>query len=509
MRLLSRKEYLNSVRDLLGEVTGLEATLGPGNDASAFGLLQPDITQVETEKFQKAADLIAKTIVENAESMNAIAPCDEDADGRECARSTVQNFGRRAYRAPVEDEADIERHLVLYDAGASTSYAHGVELLLRGMLQAPRFLYRVEVGTDEQINERAVRLSPYEIASRLSYAIWETLPDPALEQAAGDGGLSTQEGVEAELTRLLEDPRGASVVRRFLASLIHVADLDRVVKDGTRHPDWQSGGLRESMQAGAEAFFDHVLAKQGGTLNALFTSKTVLYNQELGPYYGVTGTDVFQTLETSEGTTSGLLTLPALLTLQAKPAESSPIHRGRFVREALLCQQLPAPPANIPKPPEVEEGVSTRERLRQHEENPACAGCHQLIDPVGFAFEHYDELGRYRETDGGEPVNTQGELILTRDIDGPVDGVVELGLKLASSAEVRECLARQWFRFALDRFEQDMDACSMKTLLDRFEATGFDLNVLPRAVVATDAFLYRRPLDFDTLRDPRTREGTP
>jgi hypothetical protein len=497
MRLLSRAEYLNTVRDLVGEISGLQNALGPANEASAFGLVQPDITQVETEKFQKAADLIAKALVENADALSTIAPCAEGAVERDCARQVVETFGKRAYRAPVTDEADLERHLVLYDSGATTGYAHGIELLLRGMLQAPRFLYRVELGTDERINERAVRLSPFEIASRLSYAIWETLPDPALEQAAAEGKLSTPEGIENELARLLDDPRGARAVRRFLASLIHLVDLDRVVKDETRHPDWQGAPLRRSMQAGAEAFFDHVLANEGGSLSALFTSKTVLYDEHLGPYYGMSGTSDFGTLEIADGTVSGLLTLPALLTLQAKPSESSPIYRGKFVREALLCQQLPAPPANIPKPPEVEEGVSTRERLRQHEVSPACAGCHQLIDPVGFAFEHYDELGRYRESDGGEPVDATGELILTRDIDGPVDGVVELGQKLATSTEVRECMARQWFRFALDRFEQDMDACSMKALLDRFEESAFDLNVLPRAIIATDAFLYRRPIDFE------------
>jgi hypothetical protein len=365
------------------------------------------------------------------------------------------------------------------------------------MLQAPRFLYRVEIGTDEKLNDRAVRLSPFEIAARLSYAIWETSPDSALEQAADEGRLSTEDEIEAELERLLEDPRGEHVLRRFLASLIHVADLERVVKDGTRHPDWQGATLRRSMQAGAEAFFDHVLESEGGRLGALFTSKTVLYNEDLGPYYGVTGASEFQTLEITDGTVSGLLTLPALLTLQAKPAESSPIYRGKFVREALLCQQLPSPPANVPKPPEVDEGVSTRERLGQHEVDPKCSGCHRLIDPIGFAFEHYDELGRYRDTDGGEPVNAKGELVLTRDIDGPIEGAVELGEKLASSAEVRECMTRQWFRFALDRFEQDMDACSMKALLDRFQEAEFDLNVLPHALVRTDAFLYRRPIDFE------------
>jgi hypothetical protein len=216
-------------------------------------------------------------------------------------------------------------------------------------------------------------------------------------------------------------------------------------------------------------FFDSVLRQQGGKLGALLTTQ-------------------------NDYTAAGLLTLPAIMAATGKPDESSPIYRGRFVREALLCQQLPAPPADIPPAPDVSADSSTRDRANQHQADPLCSGCHQLLDPIGFGFENYDTLGRYRTSDGGKPVDASGNLIGTRDVDGPFNGAAELAAKLASSSEVEECVTRQWFRFAIERFEQDMDGCSIKAVLDTFQATGQDLNALPKAIVETDAFLYRRPV---------------
>jgi len=502
LRLLTRTQYVSTVRDLFDEAmlaeSELSAALGPATEASAFGLVQPDVTQVQVEGFQKAAELIAKTVVEREETLDAIAPCADGADPTACARDVIERFGARVYRAPIVDEDDIDHHVTLFEAGASTSYAHGIELLLRGMLQAPRFLYRVELGTSERVSATAVRLSPHEIAARLSYWVWGTAPDDALIAAADSGALDTDAGIERQLERLLGDPRGATLLRRFLEGWTHVSAVETLVKDPELYPAWQEPALREAMRAQASAFFDHVLEEQGGTLSALLTSRSVLVNDALASFYDVDGSgEAFEPVELPEEQASGVLTLPALLAILAKPDESSPIYRGKFVREMLLCQQLPAPPANIPPAPEVEAGVSTRERLRQHEVDTACSGCHQLLDPIGFAFERFDAIGRYRTIDGGETVNTNGALTGTSDADGELDGVAQLGARLAQSAEVEACMTKQWFRFALERFEQEIDACAMQRLIDRFEASGQDLNALPTALIASDAFLYRRPIQSE------------
>jgi hypothetical protein len=495
MRLLSRAQYLSTVEALAGEVPGLDATLGDSVDASAFGLVQPDVTQVELERFQKAADAIAQAVVSNQASLDKVAPCAPGTAPADCAQNAVKAFGARAYRAPVTDVADIERHVQLFNVGNATSYAHGIEMLLRGMLQSPRFLYRVEVGTNEKVSDSAVKLSPYELASRLSYTLWGTMPDDKLTQAAASGGLSSKEGVAQQLTWMLADPRGQKLLNRFLESWTHIGAVDGLVKNPETYPEFQKPTFRASLKGQAAAFFDDLLDNQGAKLSALFTSRTVFYNADLGAYYGMSGGEAFQALQRSDGTAAGMLTLPAVLAVTGKPNESSPIYRGRFVREALLCQQLPAPPANIPPAPEVTPGSSTRERLAQHEVEPACKACHQLLDPIGFGFENFDTLGRYRSEDGGKPVDATGSLNGTRDVDGPFNGIAELAQKLASSAEVKECVARQWFRFAVERFEQPADGCSMKSVLDTFDAAEQSLTSLPQAIVQTDAFLYRRPTD--------------
>jgi hypothetical protein len=190
-----------------------------------------------------------------------------------------------------------------------------------------------------------------------------------------------------------------------------------------------------------------------------------------------------------------MLTLPALLATLSKVDETSPINRGKFVREQLFCQSLPPPPPNVPKAPDVQPGVSTRERFKQHENDPACSTCHQLIDPIGLSFENFDAIGRFRATDNGQAIDTSGEITGTDDANGKFDGVVALGKKLAASKQVQECVSRQWFRFMLSRFERDVDACTMTDLVGKFRAADGSLNSLPLALLQSDSFLYRRPLD--------------
>jgi len=266
LRLLTRAQYVSTVRDLFDEAmlseSALHDALGQATDASAFGLLQPDVTQVELEGFQKAAELVASTVVANGAALDAVAPCADGEDPAACARAAVERFGSRVYRAPITEDADIERHLALFSTGASTSYVHGVELLLRGMLQAPRFLYRVELGGDAVVADNAVRLSGHEIAVRLSYMVWGTAPDEALIAAAQSGALDTAQGVEDQLTRLLEHPRGQTLLRRFLESWARIGALGSVVKDPELYPEWEDGSLRDAFTAQASAFFDHVLAQE-------------------------------------------------------------------------------------------------------------------------------------------------------------------------------------------------------------------------------------------------------
>jgi hypothetical protein len=501
LRRLTQEQYVNSVHDLFGANINLTPVYSSAQSASQFGLAQADVDGVDLDNYQRASEITAAAVVADKTLFNRIAPCASTtvaADARNCAKTFLGAFGTRIYRAPIA-AADIDRHLGLYDMGAASGgFAHGMELLLRGMLQSPKFLYRVELGTGEMVGQTAVKLSGYELAARLSYGFWSSTPDDALTQAAASGKLATPADVVTQLQRMLADPKGATMVRHFLESWIHLEELNNVAKNDKLYPEWNDD-VRKAMSAQAQRFFDDVLAAKGGTVSSLLTSKTVFVNNKLAPIYSTTAASLpadgsFMGSDKTDGTAAGLLTLPAFLATQAKASESSPIYRGKFVREQLLCQELPSPPANVPQAPEVTPGSSTRDRLKQHEVAMECAACHVLIDPIGFGFEHYDAIGRYRTMDGGKPVDATGTISATTDINGPFDGVGELGTKLSGSADVEGCVGKQWFRYAMGRAEGAADACSIGTMAKAFHDAGTDLRTLPMALAQTPAFLYRRPL---------------
>jgi Protein of unknown function (DUF1592)/Protein of unknown function (DUF1588)/Protein of unknown function (DUF1595)/Protein of unknown function (DUF1585) len=493
---LTQTQFLNSVQDLFGKID-LTSVYPLTTGASQFGLAQADVDGVDLDQYQRSAALVAAAIVGNATALNNIAPCATGADPRGCAQAFLQGFGARIYRAPIA-AADFDRHLALYDAGAATGgYTHGMELLLQGMLQSPKFLYRVELGTGEAVGPTAVKLSGYELAARLSYGMWNTTPDATLTAAAAGGTLATPANVVTQLQRMMQDPRGATVVPQFLGSWIQLPALAGVAKDSAVYPEWTTD-LQTAMATQAQQFFTDLLTNQGGTLAKLLTSPTVLLNKQTALLYGTSASALpadgsFQAMQNPGTAAAGLLTLPAFLATEAKADQSSPIYRGKFVREQLLCQELPSPPANVPPAPEIMPGVSTRERLKEHEVNAACAACHTLMDPIGLGFESYDGIGRYRTTDGGKPVDASGALTGT-DVDGPFNGVAELGAKLAMSSTVEGCVATQWFRYSMARAEQVADTCSLGALTKTFHDAGGDLRTLPMAIVQTPAFLYRRPL---------------
>jgi hypothetical protein len=501
MLLLSRTQYLNTLQALFGSVTpNLDSALGaddstqvPDGQVASFGLDQANIDLTTLTDYRTAAETVAAAVVATPSTLATLVPCAAGADKRTCAESFVRSFASIAYRTPVTDPADVARHMTLYDAGAVVSDAHGIELVLQGILQSPRFLYRVEIGNG-QPGPSAVPLSDYEVAARLSYVLWNTLPDATLVQAAANGALHTPDQVSAQLTRMLADSKGQGLLRGFLESLIELPGLPSAVKVPAVYPEWTSvPTLPASMQGQADAFFGDVLGRQGGTLSALLTSTTVFVNKDLAGYYGATGGDTFKSLTLPAGGAAGLLTLPAFLTLMAKPDQGWPIYRGEFVREILLCQQLPPPPPNIPKPPPATPGVTIRQQLSEHETNPVCSSCHSMMDPIGFGFDSYDGLGRIQTMDGNQPVDVSGDVggSMKTDIDGPFHGVPDLASKLAASTQVRQCIARQWFRYTMSRYEQAPDDCSMSRIDGAFHDADDSLNALPDALVRSDAFLYR------------------
>ncbi len=480
LQRLTPAQYAATARDLFGADLNLAGALPAEASASHIGLAQPDPSLVDVENYAAAAHRVREHIESN---VARFAPCAAGADAstaRTCALRFLERLGPRIYRGSLAS-SDIEGLLTVFSVGYQGSrYANGIGLMVQAMLQAPRFLYRPELGDLARESEAAVPLTGYEVASRLSFAFWNSGPDEALLEAARSGTLDTSEGVAEQAQRLSADARAQQSFRDFLRVWFGLSDWDAVEKDPRVFPSW-SDQTQVQLDSQSEAFFDAVLFSGDGTLASLF---------ELDPApFAPAGMEDW--MAQGDGSAKGLLSLPALLSRHAKPTESFPIYRGLFVREQLLCQTLPSPPNNVGKPPEPATGVTSRERFEQHSRDPACQSCHTLIDPLGFAFENYDGIGRFRKLEEGHPIDASGQLTGT-DVDGKFGNLAELSDLLATSETVRACTTRQWFRFTMQRFEQAADGCSMQSLARAFAESGQSFGALRTAIVQTAAFRMRR-----------------
>ncbi|MCA9545026.1 MAG: DUF1588 domain-containing protein, partial [Myxococcales bacterium] len=376
-----------------------------------------------------------------------------------------------------------------------------MRVALAAMLQSPQFLYRLTAPTPDEVEGAAVPLAGWVRASRLSYFLWGSTPDEALLAAAEAGALGTVEGVAAQVRRILPDPRTRATVQHFHRQWLGLDALARMEKD---HP--YPGGveaLRAVLARSVEALVDEAFV-QG--VDALLSGPSLHVDGDLAALLGLPApAGDFGPVAAPADQRAGLLTHPAVLAKLAHPDQTSPIHRGIFVRERLLCQTLPPPPADlIIEPPDPDPRATTQQRFAQHTADPACAGCHTLMDPVGFGFENYDELGRFRQTENGLPVDASGELVAppTPDLAGPFDGAVALAERLAQSPAVKQCVATWWFRYALARGELPVDACARARIEDAFIDSGGDFTALLVALATSGAFTHRAGTPSDPAVGP-------
>jgi hypothetical protein len=450
------------------------------------------VSDLHAEKYVLVSEALAKSA---ATDPRRLSPCDERAKGEEaCARELAKSLGRRAFRRPVtaDDEALL---MAAYEAGRTGgSYAEGIEVMVRAALQSPHFLYRLELGSPADTRER-VPLDAYELASRLSFLIWSSGPDDALLDAASRGELGSNEQLRQRARTMLADPRAERAISHFFQQWTGAQRLAITTKSPDAFPEF-TAEVKEAMAAELPAFVQRVLGAGDGTLRTLLTEPVAYVNAALAPFYGVTAPSApgFVTLPLEQGR-SGILTQAGLLSVQGHPDQTSPVLRGKFVRSMLLCEPPPMAPMDVDiTVPEVTEGATARDRLALHlSAGSSCSGCHQLMDPIGLAFESFDAVGRYRTQENGVTLDTSGEVTGTGDaaLAGRFANVRELGEKLAESAKVKTCLATQWFRFASGRSEGDADTCSLGALSTAF-ASG-DVRELIVESTQTDAFLFRSP----------------
>jgi hypothetical protein len=490
LRRLSRLQYDNTVRDLLGDTSRpagafqSEQVLGTFSGSAALARVSP----IAVDQYRGAAETLAATAVKNLAALVSCKPVDATTE-EACARTFITDFGLRAYRRPLTDDEIAGKLALFRKVRALGDFSFGIQGVIAALLQSPHFLYRPELTAPGMKVGTVVPLGPYQLASRLSYFLLNTMPDAELFAAAKEGRLSSTADIDAQARRLLKDPRAREAIGQFFGEWLILDALDDMTKDATLFPGFDDT-LKAAMKEETLRFTTSTVLDGDARLDTLLTSSRSFVNAPLGKLYGVTAGADYGPAMLDPQQRSGILTQASLLARTAHDDSNSPTRRGKFVREALLCQPPPPPPPGIPGLPAVKTGQTARERYQQHVADASCAACHTFMDPIGFGFSNYDPIGRFQTTEGGKPVDASGEILKSKDLDGAFNGVVELSRKLAGSASVRACLTAQWFRYALGRPEADGDAASIQSAVQAFGAVG-DLRELIIATTKTDSFRSR------------------
>jgi hypothetical protein len=330
-----------------------------------------------------------------------------------CAERIVGNLARRAYRRPVTSE-DLEAPLEMYRAGhAEGGFEAGIEMALSSILVNPQFLLRVERDPANAKSGEAYKVSGVELASRLSYFLWSSLPDEELLDLAVQGELSKTDVLEKQVRRMLADERARSLVTNFAGQWLYLRNLDSVIPDMRLFPDFDDN-LRQALKKETELFFESVMREDRSALDLIRADYTFL-NERLAKHYGIPhvyGSDFRRVMVNDATHRGGLLRHGSILTVTSYATRTSPVIRGYWVLKNLVGMPPPPPPPNVPALDDnkVSASLPVRERLKQHRANAACASCHEMMDPVGFSLDNYDAIGRWREHEAGQPIDSAGSL---------------------------------------------------------------------------------------------------
>ncbi|MFK7931334.1 MAG: DUF1592 domain-containing protein [Myxococcota bacterium] len=488
---LTATQYRNALDDLFDGVTpvALQADTNPylfTNIGAATTSLSEDGVQL----LEEAATQVSAEVFKDRQRRVALVGCEPTSVTDPCVDSFIADFGLRTYRRPLTD-TETERWLDVVARTSGGDPWQGLRSAVAGMLQSPHMVYRVEVGEPDREDPTRRVLSDFEIASRLSFLLWNSPPDAELLLAASRGELATPEGIEVQARRLLEDERARVAIADFFDQYLNLSRLEHATPDAATFPGW-SESLRAAMRAEVRLLVDDVVSRQDTDVRNIFSTRRTYVNSDLARHYGVNAEDVtpitFAPIELPDsGPRAGILTSGAFLTMNAHPIETSPTSRGKYIIERILCQLVPPPPDDVDLeiPASSGEAKTLRERLELHRAEPECANCHKLFDPTGYLFEHFDAVGAWRSTDDGHPIDTSGGLW-----GSPLDGARGLAEALGTHERVGVCMAQQTFRHAHSRLNTPKDDVSLTQIHREFEASGFRFRELLVAITTHDSFRY-------------------
>jgi hypothetical protein len=496
---LSYPDYDRTLTALLQQTVSVsgnfpaeQPNLGPYEDLGARRVNE----QLHNE-FVRAAETLAAQLVSDSTAFGRVVGC--TAAGAQCRDSFIDSFGQRAFRRPLSD-TEKTRYRALFDRGpelvqSGDALKDGVRLVVQAMLQSPKFLYRVEVGEGTS-DGQGVPLTDYEVATRLSYLFWGTLPDAELFQAAGSGQLSTAAGIAAQAKRLAASPTVVQRVLDFHERWLQVEDVRSVSKDATQFPQF-TPALIAAMTEETRRFVEEVTLTQNGAVRALLTAPIGFVNDDLARVYGLSGSFGPELRRVEfDGSTErlGLLTQGTFLSSHSSASNrTSPILRGVFVLRRLACQDVQPPPPGAemqePAQPPAQPLRTTREYFTWKTSMTQCAGCHTRINPVGFAFEKFDSIGQFRTVEGDVAVDASGTLALP-DSNLAFDGARQLVTELAGLPSVRACYAKNWLQYAYSRSETPLDLRTLALAARELARNDYGVRDLMVALTQSSAFSH-------------------
>jgi hypothetical protein len=491
LRSLTSVEYGKSVRDLLGADLPLppferDDILG-GYTSVAARILA--VSTNDVDRLSDAAAAIARRIAGDAKRRVELTGCQPTgpADAT-CADKFVRRFGRLAWRRPLTDvEAQRYTRLQISAGGKLEDFWAGVELTLSAFLQSPMFVYRFELGTPGKDARAPRALDPYEIATRLSYVLLNTTPSAALLDAALRGDLATPEGVRSQAEKLLTDARVSAEMGRFFDEWLQLDRLATVERNTSSFtPKLREAMREETLRGLRDLAFD-----RNGDVREAMAARTTFVNADLAKIYGlpapVGDASAYNMATLPPGPRAGLFGQASFLTIHSEAVRPSAVLRGKAINESFLCKEVPQPPPNVEAmfPAAPKATMTARDQLKIHRANPACAPCHDRLDPPGLAFENFDHIGRYRERDGMLAIDPSGDLDGKRFADA-----AEFGAQVGAHPAFAACLVRQLFRYATGVLEDAGQEPRLAALGQRFTEVHHGLRSLVLELVSDPVFRF-------------------
>jgi hypothetical protein len=490
IRRLTNAEYAASVADLFPGYTLPELNFVP--DAKVLGFLNLSSSQtgslVRMEQYESAATAIAQVVTADPTTLTG---CDAAADGEEsCVTPYLTDLGKRAYRRPLTDTERANLLGLLARETGSVDYPDRLARVVQAILLSPKFLFRPEIGDRSEEVAQGIPLTSWEMAARLSYFLTGSIPDAELGAAADADQLRSPAQLVKHARRLLASPRAQTNLVRFHLQWLGTETTAVLAKEENAFPEF-TPLLAYYMAEETNQFLRKTLFDGGGTFTELLLADHTYANGPLAAFYGVpgpAGADEWARVPLNRAQRVGLLTQASLLATMAKQDATDPVRRGKFVLNQILCRSVnPPSPEIVAMFRPLDLSKTAREQFEVHRESENCRSCHQLLDPLGLPFEHYDAIGRWRDDDRGMPLDVTGE------IDGrPFNGIPEMAEMLSNMDSVRACYVGRWMRFVEGRLTSDLDRGYQDWLMEGFGRNSRVVDLLA-AIVASDTFRYRTP----------------